>query len=128
MKKISNVLLLLLSGGLFFMFACGSSAEVSEKSSNGEGSGSEKFSYTIDKQYKSGISYYIEGIVTNKTSSDYSYVQIEFICYDKEGNNLGTAMDNTNNLLGEQTWKYKAIFMGTADSVDHCDYHETTSW
>lgn len=26
------------------------------------------------------------------------YCQIEFICYDKDGNNLGTAIDNTNNL------------------------------
>lgn len=32
------------------------------------------------------------------------YCQIEFICYDKDNNNLGTAIDNTNNLLGYQTW------------------------
>ena len=128
MKKISNILLLLCCGALFLTFAVGSGSEVSEKSSNGDGAGSEKFSYTIDKQYKSGLSYYVEGIVTNKTSTDYSYVQIEFICYDKEGNNLGTALDNTNNLLGNQTWKYKAIFFGSENSVDHCDYHETTAW
>lgn len=92
---------------------------------------SEPFSYTIDKSYLGDydVGYYIEGSVTNNKSKDYSYVQIEFVCYDKEGNNLGTAFDNTNNLLGNQTWKYKAIFMGSnAKEVDHCDYHDITSW
>lgn len=90
-----------------------------------------KFSYTVDSQYRDeyGWSYYIEGSVTNNKDKKYNYVQIEFICYDAEGNNLGTALDNTNNLLGNQTWKYKAMFMGSnTDAVDHCDYHEITSW
>lgn len=67
----------------------------------------------VDKQYgdKYGISYYIEGSWVNNRDKDYDYFQIEFICYDKDGNNLGTAMDNTNNLLGKQTRKYKAMAM-----------------
>lgn len=132
MKKFKNMLLLSLCGIVFLTFACGSSSETSEKSSSGgSSSNKEKFSYTVDKSYDGdyGIGYYIEGVVTNKTDKDYSYVQIEFICYDKDGNNLGTAIDNTNNLLGNQTWKYKAMFMGSdGKEVDHCDYHETTSW
>lgn len=132
MKKLRSVLLLLLCGGFFLAFACGSSSETSEKSSSdGSSTNKEKFSYTVDKQYAGdyGMGYYIEGVVTNKTDKDYDYVQIEFICYDKEGNNLGTAIDNTNNLLANQTWKYKAMFLGTdGKEVDHCDYHETTSW
>lgn len=89
-----------------------------------------KYEYTIDRQYKDDyeIGYYIEGSVKNKKDKKYSYLQIEFICYDSEGNNLGTAVDNTNNLLGNQTWKYKALFMGTAENVDHCDFHEITGW
>lgn len=132
MKKFKNVLLLSLCGIMFMAFACGSSSETSSGTDNtGNSKNEEKFSYTIDKAYADeyGVGYYLEGIVTNKTDKDYSYVQIEFICYDKDGNNLGTAMDNTNNLLGNQTWKYKAMFMGTdAKTVDHCDYHEITSW
>ena len=88
----------------------------------------EKFSYTVDSQYNDSFSYYIEGTVVNNKDRDYSYVQIEFICYDAEGNNLGTAIDNTNNLLGNQTWKYKAAFIGDNESVDHCDFHEITEW
>ena len=51
------------------------------------------------------------------------------MCYDSEGNNLGTAIDNTNNLLGNETWKFKAIAMFSAsENIDHCDFHEITSW
>ena len=90
-----------------------------------------KFSYTIDNQYLGdyGLGYYIEGTVTNNKDKEYSYVHIEFICYDAAGNNLGTASDTATTLLGNQTWKYKAMFLGSNDeNVDHCDYHEITSW
>ncbi|MBE6157616.1 MAG: hypothetical protein E7160_02360 [Firmicutes bacterium] len=109
----------------------------SSKSTSGNGKNTtspdktEKFSYEIDKSYVGdyGIGYYIEGSVKNNKDKDYSYVQIEFICYDAEGNNLGTAVDNTNNLLANQTWKYKAMFLGTdEEKVDHCDYHEVTGY
>ena len=56
------------------------------------------------------------------------YCQIEFICYDKDGNNLGTAIDNTNNLLGYQTWQFKAMGLFTDSKTDHCDFHEITGW
>lgn len=90
-----------------------------------------KFSYTIDSQYLGdyGLGYYIEGTITNNKDKEYSYVHIEFICYDAAGNNIGTASDTATTLLGNQTWKYKAMFLGSNDeSVDHCDYHEITSW
>ena len=88
----------------------------------------EKFTYTIDNQYNDMFSYYIEGTVKNNKNKEYSYVSIEFICYDSAGNNLGTALDNTNNLLENQTWKYKAMFLGDNSTVDHCDFHKITSW
>lgn len=89
------------------------------------------FSYEISKQYldKYGVSYYIEGTVQNNTDNDYSYIQIEFICYDKQGNNLGNALDNSNNLLKNQAWKFKAIFIGSyIKNVDHCEYYKITAW
>lgn len=88
----------------------------------------EKFTYTITSEYDSTFSHYIEGTVINNRGKDYSYVQIEFICYDKDGNNLGTAIDNVNNLLGHQTWKFKAMGMFTDDTADHCDFHEINGW
>ena len=89
------------------------------------------FSYEVTKKGPDSAKfvYYIEGYVTNKNSKNYSYVQIEFICYDKSGANLGTAVDNTNNLLGNQKWKFKAIGLFTdVKNVHHCDYHEITGW
>lgn len=99
--------------------------------SNGDNKPTEKFTYEVTKQYADeyGVSYYIEGSVKNNKDKDYSYVQIEFVCYDVDGNNLGSAVDNTNNLLGNQTWKFKAMAMfSDAKNVDHCDYHEITGW
>lgn len=89
------------------------------------------FSYEVTKQGPDSakFAYYIEGYVTNNNDKNYSYVQIEFICYDKNGANLGTAVDNTNNLLGNQKWKFKAMGLFTdAKNVHHCDYHEITGW
>lgn len=90
----------------------------------------DNFSHTVEKSYadKYGFSYYLEGIVTNNSDKEYSYAQIEFICYDKDGNNIGTAMANTNNLLGNQTWKYKAMLMTNDVNVDHCDFKEVSGW
>lgn len=91
----------------------------------------EKFSHTVISSApdEDNFAYYIEGTVTNNRDKEYSYVQIEFVCYDKDGNNLGTAVDNTNNLLGKETWKYKAMAMfSDVKNVDHCDFKEVTSW
>ena len=105
--------------------------EQTEKIDSNSNNSKPKFSYTIDSQYLGdyGFGYYIEGTVTNNKDKEYSYVHIEFICYDAAGNNIGTASDTATTLLGNQTWKYKAMFLGSNDeSVDHCDYHEITSW
>lgn len=99
-------------------------------SSNDDKPKEEKFSHTIEKSYadSAGFAYYIEGTVKNNKDKEYSYIQIEFICYDKDGNNLGTAIDNSNNLLGNETWKYKAMGMFTNQKVDHCDFKEVKGW
>lgn len=88
------------------------------------------FSYEVTKQGPDSakFAYYIEGVVTNNNSKDYSYVQIEFICYDKDGINLGTALDNTSTLLGNQKWKFKAMSLSDTMNIHHCDYHEITGW
>lgn len=98
---------------------------------NNENKNEEKFSYEVTNSAPDeyNISYYIEGTVTNNKDKEYSYVQIEFICYDSEGNNLGTALDNTNNLLGNETWKFKAVAMfSDVENIDHCDFKDITSW
>ena len=66
--------------------------------------GSEEFSYVSEPQMYTEYNEYlgwsaeVRGTLVNNTSKTYSYVQIEFSIYDSAGNNLGTALDNVNNI------------------------------
>lgn len=91
----------------------------------------DNFSYEIKNSYADeySVNYYIDGIVKNNSNNDYSYVQIEFICYDNQGNNLGTAIDNISNLGAHETWKFNAIALFTdIESISHCKYNSVTGW
>ena len=70
---------------------------------------------------------YIEGSIQNNTSNDYSYVQVNFILYDEIGNQVGTALDNINNLKAKGTWKFKATFL-TDEKVVKYELAEITGW
>lgn len=79
--------------------------------------------------YDGTISYYIEGSIKNNTDKKYSYVQVTFILYDKDGNQLGTAMDNANDIEPNATWKFKAMDMtGYASQVASYKLSEITGW
>lgn len=91
----------------------------------------DNFSYEVSNSYADeyGISYYIEGKVKNNSNKDYSYVEIEFVCYDAEGNNLGTVVDNTNNLMAYETWKFKGMALfNDINDIDHCNYKQITGF
>ena len=62
----------------------------------------------------------ISGKIKNGTNRDCSYVQVEFSLYDKDGNNLGTALTNMNNLAAGETWKF------TAESFEWFDVKVTS--
>lgn len=52
---------------------------------------------------------YATGRIRNNTSSTYSYVQIEINVYDANGNQIGSTLDNVNNLEPGGTWQFRAI-------------------
>ena len=54
---------------------------------------------------------YIVGTIQNNSNKTYKYVQVNFNLYDDSEAQVGTAMDNTNNLEAGGTWKYKAIVL-----------------
>ena len=56
----------------------------------------------------SGFAYYVYGTLTNN-KKDVSYIQILIPVYDKNGNKLGDAMANCNNLKKGETWRFKAM-------------------
>jgi hypothetical protein len=52
---------------------------------------------------------YLAGTVKNLGSRKYDYAQIEFNVYDDSGAQIGSALDNINNLEPYGTWKFKAL-------------------
>lgn len=55
-----------------------------------------------------GYSATITGVAKNTSNKNYSYVSVEFSVYDTNGNNLGTAIANINNLSSGDTWQFEA--------------------
>lgn len=78
-----------------------------------------KEDYSIEGEVKSSTDDFgyltLEGTIKNSTDKKASYVQVEFNVYDKDGNQIGTALDNINNLEAGGTWKFKvmALVQGT---------------
>ena len=77
----------------------------------------DKYQVEITSGYNDGYALYIEGTVTNNSGRDLNYVQILIPTYDADGNKVGSAMANVNNLKDGETWKFKAI-----DSSGGVDY------
>ncbi len=87
---------------------------MASNSSTPTSSQAEKFTLLSDTKITDSIgTTYIEGEIKNNTDKTYSYVQVTFNLYDASGAQLGTAVDNINNLEPNATWKYKAIGLVT---------------
>ena len=75
--------------------------------------------YSIDGEELSGDAYSckISGVYTNKAGKDLSYVQVSYNLFDADGNQIGTALANTNNLADGGTWKFEAFGSAAVDQV-----------
>ncbi|HLK57227.1 MAG TPA: FxLYD domain-containing protein [Chthonomonadaceae bacterium] len=58
-----------------------------------------------------GYMRYIVGAVYNPSGHHYRYVQVEINLYDAEGNQVGSTLDNVNNLEPEGTWRFRAMVL-----------------
>lgn len=88
----------------------------------------EKFTLVSDEKTSDGYGVtYIQGEIKNNTEKTYSYVQVTFNLYDASGAQIGTAMDNINNLEAKGTWKYKALAYVTEDVASY-KFVEITGW
>lgn len=54
---------------------------------------------------------YIVGVIKNNTNKKYTYVQVEINLYDEGGAQVGSTLDNLNNLEPGGVWKFKAVVM-----------------
>lgn len=82
---------------------------------------------SVDDEY----SYKISGTIKNNKDEEYSYVQIEFYAYDKDGNLIDTCLDNNNGLEANGTWKFSATcFLTDGNAKDIASYKlkEITKW
>lgn len=75
--------------------------------------------YSIDGEELTGDAYSckISGVYTNKAGKDLSYVQVSYNLFDADGNQIGTALANTNNLADGGTWKFEAFGAAAVDEV-----------
>ena len=89
----------------------------------------EKFSIEGETNgyYDGVIAFYIEGTIKNNTDKKYSYVQVTFNLYDESGAQIGTAIDNINNLEPNGTWKFKALG-SEGKNVASYKFVEITGW
>lgn len=88
----------------------------------------EKFTLVSEEKTTDGFgTTYIQGEIKNNTAKTYSYVQVTFNLYDANGAQIGTAMDNINNLESNGTWKYKALGYVT-ENVASYKFVEITGW
>ncbi len=71
---------------------------------------------------------YITGTLTNNKDTDVSYVQVEYVVYDADGAQIGTALANTNNLKAGGSWKYEAYVTADAASVASFELAEITGF
>lgn len=107
---------------LFIGACCSNFAKSQEEEKN-------NFVHNVTNEYTDSIgTHYIEGTLKNNNEKDYSYLQIEFTCYDNDGNNIGTAIANANNIGAGETWKFKAMGLFTNKDVNKCEFKEVTGW
>ncbi len=108
-----------------------SSSESSKKKEGGSTkSVAEKFTLLDHKVSDESNEYfmYIEGRIKNNRDKDFSYVQVSFTTFDKEGNTIGTCLDNNSGLNANGTWKFKAICSDDVKKIDHYELKEITGW
>lgn len=125
MRNFKILFIALTSITLLTLTGCG----IEEETKNNKKE-KDKFVLTEDHGYADeyGFAYYIEGVVTNKTDKEYSYVQVSFNVYDADGNVIGSCLDNVNNLEANGTWRIKAICSGEANKVASYKLTEFTEW
>ena len=66
---------------------------------------------------KDSFSSYVTGVLKNNTDKEKSYVQVTIPAYDANGNKVGDALANVNDLKPNSTWKFKAMYLGSEKNV-----------
>lgn len=118
------VLILLMAAG-----GAGETAKSKPEAAQSVASKAEKFAIEGEvTEETDAFAMYITGVVRNNSGKDCSYAQITYNLYDKDGNQVGTAMDNINNLEKDGTWKFKALAFAENGDIASYKLAEITGW
>lgn len=86
----------------------------------------DKYQVQILDSRSDGFATYITGTLV--ADRDYSYVQILIPCYDADGNKLGDAVANVNNLNKGESWKFEAMSIDTEVATFDVDKAEVDAF
>ena len=71
--------------------------------------------FTAEKDAMGNI--YIEGVIKNNSGGKYTNAQVTFNLYDLDGNQIGSAIANSNTFDENGKWKFRAIGIGANGDV-----------
>lgn len=117
-------------------YSADSSSSAAEEQTNAEASGSagataDEAKYVVtDEVLDDSNPYcaYVKGVLTNNSGRDLSYIQVEYVLYDSDDAQIGTALANTNNLKSGGVWKFEAVSLEDADSIARFELADVTAY
>lgn len=71
---------------------------------------------------------YIKGTLANNSGKDLSYIGVEYVLYDADGAQIGTAYANTSSLKADGIWKFEAAILDDVESVASYELADVTAW
>ena len=86
-----------------------------------------KEKYTITDEAFDTSNPYMASI-TGKLTNNTDHLQIEYTLYDNEGNQIGTALANVNNLKAGATWKFEAATFKAPDEIGSYELADVTGF
>lgn len=131
-KQGSPIFLIVIIAIIIVAIAGGASGSSDSDNSSNSGTNKKKEKLSLVEHNISDDSnefaMYIEGKIKNNTEKEYSYVQVTFKTYDKDGNNLGSCLDNSSALDANGVWKFKAICTESVEEIDKYELDEISGW
>ena len=80
--------------------------------------------FTAEKDAMGNV--YIEGVIKNNSGKKYTNAEVIFNLYDSNGNQIGTAVANSNTFDEYGKWKFRAIGLGANGDVASYKISEIT--
>ena len=89
----------------------------------------EKVELYVDYESYLGYTANVKGKLKNTSGKEFLYISVTFAIYDKDGNQIETAIDNMNYLQSGSTWSFDAqMFTWTDVEPYSCKLVDVTAW